>query len=76
MVSPITRISGITGDSASDANGLGKGIDSSFALNLIPLPTTPLFGTDGIRGRMVQSYLMYCKQKLKRGTQRRLRLCF
>ncbi|MEH1981733.1 phosphoglucosamine mutase [Nostoc sp.] len=52
MVSPITRTSGITGDSASDANGLGKGIDSSFALNLIPLPTTPLFGTDGIRGRM------------------------
>lgn len=28
------------------------GIDSSFALNLIPLPATPLFGTDGIRGKV------------------------
>ncbi|EFA68857.1 phosphoglucosamine mutase [Cylindrospermopsis raciborskii] len=26
--------------------------ESSFALNLIPLPATPLFGTDGIRGKV------------------------
>ncbi|MEH1926781.1 phosphoglucosamine mutase [Nostoc sp.] len=52
MVSSITRTSGIAGGSASDVEGLGKGIESSFALNLIPLPVNPLFGTDGIRGRV------------------------
>jgi len=52
MVSSITRTSGIAGGSASEVEGLGKGIESSFALNLIPLPVNPLFGTDGIRGRV------------------------
>ncbi|MEH2246419.1 phosphoglucosamine mutase [Nostoc sp.] len=52
MVSSITRTLGISGGSAFEADGLGKGIESSFALNLIPLPANPLFGTDGIRGRV------------------------
>ncbi|MEH2392291.1 MAG: phosphoglucosamine mutase [Nostoc sp.] len=52
MVSSITRTPGIPGDSASEADELGKGIESNFALNLIPLPANPLFGTDGIRGRV------------------------
>jgi len=53
MVSFITRTQGnILESSASAADGLGKAIESSFALNLIPLPATPLFGTDGIRGRV------------------------
>ncbi|MEH2449919.1 phosphoglucosamine mutase [Nostoc sp.] len=52
MVSSITRTPGIPGDSTSKADELNKGIESSFALNLIPLPANPLFGTDGIRGRV------------------------
>ncbi|WP_193197005.1 phosphoglucosamine mutase [Nostoc sp. MG11] len=52
MVSSITRTPGIPGGSASEINGLGKGIEGSFALNLIPLPASTLFGTDGIRGRV------------------------
>ena len=52
MVSSITRTPGIPGDSTSEADELDKGIESSFALNLIPLPANPLFGTDGIRGRV------------------------
>ncbi|MCC5659342.1 phosphoglucosamine mutase [Nostoc sp. XA010] len=52
MVSSITRTPGIPGDSASKVDALSKGIESSFALNLIPLPANPLFGTDGIRGRV------------------------
>ena len=52
MVSSITRTPGIPGDSASEADELNKGIENSFALNLIPLPANPLFGTDGIRGRV------------------------
>ncbi|MEH2437670.1 MAG: phosphoglucosamine mutase [Nostoc sp.] len=52
MVSFITRTPGIPGDSASKIDGLGKGIESSFELNLIQLPANPLFGTDGIRGRV------------------------
>ncbi|MDZ8238381.1 MAG: phosphoglucosamine mutase [Nostoc sp. ChiQUE01a] len=52
MVSSVTRTSGIAGNSASEANGLGKRIESSFVLNLLPLPANPLFGTDGIRGRV------------------------
>ncbi|MDZ8104823.1 MAG: phosphoglucosamine mutase [Nostoc sp. DedQUE12a] len=52
MVSSVTRTSGIAGNSASEPNGLGKGIESSFVLNLLPLPANPLFGTDGIRGRV------------------------
>ncbi|MEH2402239.1 phosphoglucosamine mutase [Nostoc sp.] len=52
MVSSIIRTPGIPGDSTSEADELDKGIESSFALNLIPLPANPLFGTDGIRGRV------------------------
>ncbi|MBD0385098.1 MAG: phosphoglucosamine mutase [Nostoc sp. C3-bin3] len=52
MVSSITRTPGIPGGSASEVDVLGKGIESSFTLNLIPLPANPLFGTDGIRGRV------------------------
>ncbi len=52
MVSSITRTPGIPGGSASEIDALGKGIESSFELNLIPLPANPLFGTDGIRGRV------------------------
>ena len=52
MVSFITRTPGIPGDSASETDRLGKGIESSFELNLISLPANPLFGTDGIRGRV------------------------
>jgi phosphoglucosamine mutase len=52
MVSSITRTPGIPGGSASETNGLGKGIEGSFALNLLPLPASGLFGTDGIRGRV------------------------
>ncbi|MHC5749045.1 MAG: phosphoglucosamine mutase [Nostoc sp.] len=52
MVSSITRTSGISGGSTSEVEGLGKGIESSFGLNLISLPANPLFGTDGIRGRV------------------------
>ncbi|MEH1891961.1 MAG: phosphoglucosamine mutase [Nostoc sp.] len=52
MVSSITRTPGVPGDSTSEADELDKAIESSFALNLIPLPANPLFGTDGIRGRV------------------------
>ena len=53
MVSSITRTqSGINGHSATDADGLNEGIENHFGLGLIALPTTPLFGTDGIRGRV------------------------
>jgi phosphoglucosamine mutase len=52
MVSSITRTSGIPEGSASEVDVLGKGIESSFGLNLIPLPANPLFGTDGIRGQV------------------------
>ncbi|MBW4613802.1 MAG: phosphoglucosamine mutase [Desmonostoc vinosum HA7617-LM4] len=52
MVSSITKISEISGDSAAASDGLGKSIEDSFMLNLMPLPATPLFGTDGIRGRV------------------------
>lgn len=51
MVSSIARTQGFPVASASD-DGLGRGIESSFALNLISLPATPLFGTDGIRGKV------------------------
>ncbi|MFH7028348.1 MAG: phosphoglucosamine mutase [Heteroscytonema crispum UTEX LB 1556] len=51
MVSFISRISGdIHGSSTSEVGG--KGIEGIFAGNLIALPATPLFGTDGIRGRV------------------------
>ncbi|MEA5618014.1 phosphoglucosamine mutase [Cronbergia sp. UHCC 0137] len=53
MVSSITRTQGrISGSCASDSEGTGTAINSSLALNLIPLPTNPLFGTDGIRGKV------------------------
>ncbi|YAF97696.1 MAG: phosphoglucosamine mutase [Nodularia sp. CChRGM 3473] len=53
MVSSITRIqSDIRGSYASESHKSGKGCQSNFALNLVTLPTTPLFGTDGIRGRV------------------------
>ncbi|MEH2064293.1 MAG: phosphoglucosamine mutase [Nostoc sp.] len=52
MVSSITRTPGISGGSADEAEGLGKGIESSIGMNLISLPANPLFGTDGIRGRV------------------------
>ncbi|MDF5711187.1 MAG: phosphoglucosamine mutase [Nostoc sp. S4] len=52
MVSSVTRTSAIPGNSGFEANGLSKGIESSFALNLLPLPANQLFGTDGIRGRV------------------------
>ncbi|MEH2055637.1 MAG: phosphoglucosamine mutase [Nostoc sp.] len=52
MVSSITRTPGISGGSADEAEGLGKGIESSIGLNFISLPANPLFGTDGIRGRV------------------------
>jgi len=45
MVSSITQTPYILRDSASKADG-------NLALNLIALPATPLFGTDGIRGRV------------------------
>ncbi len=45
MVTSIIQAPSILKDSASKAEG-------NFALNLIDLPTTPLFGTDGIRGRV------------------------
>ncbi len=49
MVSFITRTQG---HSASRYDGSEKSLVSNFALNLISLPATPLFGTDGIRGRV------------------------
>ncbi|MBW4562686.1 MAG: phosphoglucosamine mutase [Mojavia pulchra JT2-VF2] len=53
MVSSITRTQdGVHGSSASASDGSRENITSNFALNLISLPTTPLFGTDGIRGRV------------------------
>jgi phosphoglucosamine mutase len=48
MVSFITRTPGIHG-SASQAE---KAVEGGFAPNPIALPKTPLFGTDGIRGRV------------------------
>lgn len=53
MVSFITRTQGgNNGASASGSNGLGQNIAGNFGLNLIPLTANPLFGTDGIRGRV------------------------
>ncbi len=50
MVSFLTRSqNGIVGASASEANDNNK---TSFGLDLMSLPTTPLFGTDGIRGKV------------------------
>ncbi|PLZ25421.1 phosphoglucosamine mutase, partial [Fischerella thermalis WC559] len=52
MVSSITRTQGFGGSSASEPDKLQKAIEGSLAPNSISLPTTPLFGTDGIRGRV------------------------
>ncbi|MBD2432440.1 MULTISPECIES: phosphoglucosamine mutase [Fischerella] len=52
MVSSITRTQGFGGSSASEPDKLQKVIEGSLAPNSISLPTTPLFGTDGIRGRV------------------------
>ncbi|RAM48566.1 MAG: phosphoglucosamine mutase [Hapalosiphonaceae cyanobacterium JJU2] len=52
MVSSITRTQGFGGSSASEPDKLQKIIEGSLAPNNILLPTTPLFGTDGIRGRV------------------------
>lgn len=54
MVSYITPTQGsIPGSSDSEVEKLEKKVnEASFGLNLISLPATPLFGTDGIRGRV------------------------
>ncbi|MBF2018300.1 MAG: phosphoglucosamine mutase [Rivularia sp. T60_A2020_040] len=53
MVSFITRNPGdVRGDSAFDANGWQKASASGFGHNSLVLPQSPLFGTDGIRGRV------------------------
>ena len=49
MVSSITRIQG---DIRPTANKSEIGLEGNFTGNLISLPATPLFGTDGIRGRV------------------------
>ncbi|BAZ52514.1 phosphoglucosamine mutase [Nostoc sp. NIES-4103] len=49
MVSSITRIQG---DIRSAANKSEIGLEGNFTRNLLSLPATPLFGTDGIRGRV------------------------
>ncbi|MDZ8052177.1 MAG: phosphoglucosamine mutase [Aulosira sp. ZfuVER01] len=48
MVSSITRTQG----GLNEGSAAGANIESNFALNLIALPKNPLFGTDGIRGRV------------------------
>lgn len=48
MVSSITRTPG----NLHEGSAMGDNIESNFALNLIALPKNPLFGTDGIRGRV------------------------
>ncbi|ARV59054.1 phosphoglucosamine mutase [Nostocales cyanobacterium HT-58-2] len=54
MVSYITRAQGgIPASSASKINESETKLnEGGFGLNLISLPATPLFGTDGIRGRV------------------------
>ena len=53
MVSYITRNRGnLRANSASDANGWEKASVSGFAQSSLILPKTPLFGTDGIRGKV------------------------
>ncbi|MTJ06473.1 phosphoglucosamine mutase [Anabaena sp. UHCC 0204] len=45
MVSSMARTQGYT-------SGLVTEVDNNWMLNSIPLPTNPLFGTDGIRGQV------------------------
>lgn len=53
MVSFSARTHGdIPGDSASEAKVWKKASASVFAQNSLELPKTPLFGTDGIRGKV------------------------
>ncbi|WP_414563374.1 MULTISPECIES: phosphoglucosamine mutase [unclassified Anabaena] len=53
MVSFLIRTQNeIRGNSASESYKSGKSLDSNFGLNLASLPANPLFGTDGIRGRV------------------------
>ena len=53
MVSFITRNHGnLLEDSASETNGWKKITASGFGKNSLVLPKSPLFGTDGIRGRV------------------------
>jgi len=53
MVSYITQTqNGFRGGSASQSEASTKGIEDSFAHNLIALPANPLFGTDGIRSKV------------------------
>jgi phosphoglucosamine mutase len=53
MVSYITRTqNGFRSGSTSESEVLTKGIEDSFAHNLIALPANPLFGTDGIRSKV------------------------
>lgn len=53
MVSFLTRSHGdIRGGSASEASGWKKASASGFGHNSLVLPKSPLFGTDGIRGKV------------------------
>ncbi len=53
MVSYITQTqNGFRSGSTSESEASTKGIEDSFGHNLIPLPANPLFGTDGIRGKV------------------------
>ncbi|MDJ0737876.1 MAG: phosphoglucosamine mutase [Nostocaceae cyanobacterium] len=53
MVSSITRTQGAMAVSSGvEANGTKKGVGVSVPLSNITLPTTALFGTDGIRGHV------------------------
>ncbi|WP_017654501.1 phosphoglucosamine mutase [Fortiea contorta] len=53
MVSSITRTQGGNhADSTCKSDQLEKDIAGNFGLNSIALPANPLFGTDGIRGRV------------------------
>jgi phosphoglucosamine mutase len=53
MVSYINQTQkGFRGSSATESEASTKGIENSLAYNLIALPANPLFGTDGIRGKV------------------------
>ncbi|BCL37183.1 phosphoglucosamine mutase [Nostoc sp. MS1] len=50
MVSSISR--SYIREVTPESKGLGKVVEGSFAPSMISLPATPLFGTDGIRGKV------------------------
>ncbi|BBD59075.1 phosphoglucosamine mutase [Nostoc sp. HK-01] len=53
MVSSITRTQGnIRGLSVTESHSCETGLEENLAFSLISLPATPLFGTDGIRGKV------------------------